>query len=188
MRHFLFPRLTDIGRSTPPVECRWLSVPRRCVWLVRTITFLIRLRSGAGHGVATDGSSGETSSPGVTRLPTHTFPTLERTPLRSEDSFITFKVGTRPVWPGSFALHDGSCLLPLALLFHSQADDVAFTLPPALRKLSPRPGHHRFPDVFPDSRSFRDVADSFFSLRLRPRLDLMALICRSSPSDSHSPH
>ncbi len=62
-RHALFPRLTDIGRPMPPVECHRLPVPRRRARLRRTIRLLSGSAAEPADGVTTIGFSGETSWP-----------------------------------------------------------------------------------------------------------------------------
>jgi hypothetical protein len=64
-RHVLFPRLTDIGRPTPPVELRWLPVPRRRTGLRGRIAILFGSAAEPADGVTTTDVSGETSWPGT---------------------------------------------------------------------------------------------------------------------------
>lgn len=118
-RHVLFPRMTNIWRPTSPVEFRWLSVPRRCVDGQERLPLSIRLRSGAGPGVTTDGFLGETSLLGVTHLPMRTIQTIEvaRSEPRCCFVFIQGRHQADKHW--SFALNHGSCLLTLNLLFVS---------------------------------------------------------------------
>ena len=55
---------TDIWRPASPVECRWLSVSRRCAGLLRTIAFRFGSAAEPAGGITTS-LSGETSQPGA---------------------------------------------------------------------------------------------------------------------------
>jgi hypothetical protein len=174
-RHVLFPRLTNIWRPTSPVECRWLSVPRRCVDRQERLSFSLRLRSGAGLGVTTNGFLGETSSPGVTHLPIRTFQTSETVRSERVNCFTSIQGRHRAILRHrSFALNHGSCLLTLTLHFFSQTDDPVFTAPPACSDFIASLWSSSISQCLPHDHSFRDVGDPFFSLRLRPRLDSTA--------------
>jgi hypothetical protein len=189
IRHILFPRLTDIWRPIPPVECHWLPVPRRCAKRHERLSCFLsapqRSRPRCHHRCF----SGETSLPGVANLPIRTFHTLASTPSESWEfpPFVPRSasgVSARIVCPGSRVLS----LNPHVVFICSDGRLGFSTSPSAFSdfiaplRSSPIARHLPLPG------SFRDVWSSLFAFRLRPRSDSMALLIRSTPSELPSPH
>ena len=108
----------------------------------------------------------------------------------SRGMFIHLLQGRHPAFRrGSFALDHGSCLLALTLSLLAQTGDGVFRPHlPRNRKLLPRRGHHRSIRCLPHAWLIPRCLELLFPFRLRPRVGLMALLNRSPPSESPSPH
>jgi hypothetical protein len=148
-----------------------------------------RPRSGTDPGVTTDGLLGETSLPGVAHLPIRTFQTLASIPseLWEFPPFVPRSASGLPAWIVCL----GSRVLSLNphVVFYCSDGRLGFsTSPSAISDLIVSLGSSPIPRCLPLRGSFRDVWNSFFPIRLRPRMDSMALLNRSSPSESPSPH
>ena len=115
-RHALFPRFTGIGRATPPVECCWLPVPRRCAGVHGLNAIRCGPAAEPARDVTINGRVGRDFSARIpSRLPAVAVRTLtERTWVRVPP---WTRGRQRAHWHRSFAPRDGSC--PLSLKLHS---------------------------------------------------------------------
>jgi len=126
VRHALFPRLLDIWRPTSPVECCWLSVPRRCAGLherLQSVPAPQRSRPAVSPPLA---FRVRLLSPEFPAPAGASSPNPARTPLRMDVSGPLAQGRHRSFRRRSLALCDGSCLLPLQVTFCSHADDFLF--------------------------------------------------------------
>jgi hypothetical protein len=123
VRHALFPRSLIIWRPTSPVECCWLSVPRRYAGLHERLQSVSGLVAKPALGVTTAGIPGEASQPGVPAPAGASPPNPVRMLLRMDASGPLAQGRHRSFRRRSLALCNGSCLLPLQVTFCSHAAD-----------------------------------------------------------------
>jgi hypothetical protein len=151
---------TDIWRPGSPVECRWLSVSRRCAGPARTIANRFGPAAEPATGVTTDGVLGETSQPGVHTPAGALPPNPVRTHLRMSVS------GPLPQGRHRFL---STAIVGLAPRVLPLTPQVVFLLSAGRRRFRRLPsfGSYRvsaviaFPGAFQSDRSIRDNPSPF---------------------------
>jgi len=157
-RHVLFPRSTDIWRPTPPVELRWLPVPRRRAGHARTSSQDFPAPRRSRPTVSPPPACRvRRLSPGSGCLPASLAPTVGG--FRAEnDGLLLFSQGRHRTFTAVDRLPrvTGLVSYPSRCLF-SQADDPVPRCLPHFGPYRPTPGHRRFPGAsLQKAGSFRD--------------------------------